>query len=218
MIDTEMMDSSSKKELCQIFKEHELRIKIENNIKITNVLDTTLNLHNGEHSPYNKPNNIQMYVNIRSIHPPSVLKNISEGLNRQLRNISANSTVCKKAIPTYQGALDQSGHKHQLGFSATNSATTKKSQPLNVVWYNPHFSRHVATNIRKAFLKLLNIDFTKEHKLFNKNNVKLSNGCVRDMNRRTQYSIPSYKRTITPVNISPATVENQRYVLLVAHV
>ena len=49
---------------------------------------------------------------------------------------------------------------------------------------NPSFSKYVKTNIGKKFFKLINRHFPKDHKMskiFNKNMIKLSCGCFRNM-------------------------------------
>lgn len=64
----------------------------------------------------------------------------------------------------------------------TNTAPkdTKKCKG-NIIWFNPPFSKNVATNIGKTFLRILENKFPRAHslrKLFNKDNVKLSYSCV----------------------------------------
>ena len=80
-----------KKDICSIFNQNGLRITIQANKKIVNFLDVTLDLHNGEHRIYNKPNNIPQYVNSKSNHPPVILKNIPVSINKRLSEISCNN-------------------------------------------------------------------------------------------------------------------------------
>ena len=54
----------------------------------------------------------------------------------------------------------------------------------NTIWYNPSFSKNVKTNIAKQFLQLLDTHFGKNHKyhkIFNRNNVKISYSCMDNM-------------------------------------
>ena len=54
----------------------------------------------------------------------------------------------------------------------------------NIIWYNPPFSKKVKTNILKQFLHLLDKHFSKNqkyHKIFNRNNVKISYNCMDNM-------------------------------------
>ena len=58
----------------------------------------------------------------------------------------------------------------------------KKKRKRNIIWFNPPFSENVATNIGKAFL--LSEHFppnNRYHKIFNKQNVKLSYSCMPNM-------------------------------------
>ena len=77
-----------KKELCKIFRENDLNIKIEANKTIVNFLDVTLDLQSGEHYPYTKEGNVPLYVLKKSNHPPSILKNFPDSNNKRLSEIS----------------------------------------------------------------------------------------------------------------------------------
>ena len=46
----------TKKKLCKIFKDNNLRIAVEANKKVTDFLDITLDLHTGSAKPYKKKN------------------------------------------------------------------------------------------------------------------------------------------------------------------
>ena len=65
-----------KKKLQKLFKEKDLDIIIQCNLKITNYLDITLNLNDGSYRPYRKPNEETNYIHINSDHPPSIIKEI----------------------------------------------------------------------------------------------------------------------------------------------
>ena len=73
-----------KKEICKIFEENDLKITIQANLKVTDFLDITLNLNKHQYKPYMKPNNRPLYVNKKSNHPPAIIKNIPEGINKRL--------------------------------------------------------------------------------------------------------------------------------------
>ena len=54
------------------------------------------------------------------------------------------------------------------------------------VWYNPPFSKNVKTNVAETFLKLLNKHLGKTHKyhkIFNRNNVKISYSWMNSMSK-----------------------------------
>ena len=83
---TEML----KKKMCAIFNDLNLKITTDVNHQIVNFLDVTLDLSTGIYKPYMKPNNTILYVNRLSNHPPAVIKNIPENVNRRLSSISCN--------------------------------------------------------------------------------------------------------------------------------
>ena len=56
-----------------------------------------------------------------------------------------------------------------------------------IIWFNPPYSKSVATNVGKHFLKLLEKHFPKHHKfrkIFNKNTVKVSYSCLPNINAK----------------------------------
>ena len=77
-----------KKDLCNIFGKHGLKITIEANKQIVNFLDVSLNLSDGTHMPFNKPNNIPLYINKKSNHPPRIISNIPQSINRHFLHTS----------------------------------------------------------------------------------------------------------------------------------
>ncbi len=114
-----------KKDLCAIFRKYGLKITIEANKKCVDFLDVTLNLSNGKHMPYTKPNNTPLYIHSKSNHPTVIIKNLPESINKRLSDISSDEEAFNRAAPTYQKALDHSGYNHQLKF--------KHPPPLKVV-------------------------------------------------------------------------------------
>ena len=88
-----------KQEICGIFQENHLRITIEVNKKVVDYLDVTVDLSTRLYRPYMKPNNTLQYINVKSNHPPAILKNISEGINKRLSEISSNKEVFDQAAP-----------------------------------------------------------------------------------------------------------------------
>ena len=87
-----------------------------------------------------------------------------------------------KAAPLYQEAINKSGYNHQFKFSppATQDQATvrnKRNRSRNLIWYNPPYSKNVATNVGQEFLKIIKEEFPKNHalnKIFNRNTIKIS--------------------------------------------
>ena len=179
-----------KKELCSIFAKYGLKITIEANKKVVNFLEVTLNLANGKHLPYNKPGNIPLYVNKKSNHPPRIIENILKSINKRLSEISIDENSFSKAAPLYQKALDDSGYNHKLAFSVPTEQSPnsgRRNRLRGIIWYNPPFSRNVATNVGRSFLKILEEEVPKGHalhKIFNRNTIKISYSCVQNLKQK----------------------------------
>ena len=103
-----------------------------------------------------KPNDTPLYVHSQSNHPPGILRNIPQSVNRRLSSISANEEVFKQACPPYQEALEKSGYDFQLKFSPIDQPEQKtRRRPRKITWFNPPYSKDVQTNISEKFLKLV---------------------------------------------------------------
>ena len=137
-----------KKEICKIFQDHGLKITIEANLKSVNFLDVNFNLETGIFKSFIKPNDIPLYVDKSSNHPPGILKNIPKSVNNRLSKINANEEVFMQASTIYQEALKKSGYDYKLNFNPPVENQTKKSKrKRNILWFHPPYSQHVQTNI-----------------------------------------------------------------------
>ena len=74
----------TRKDITREFKKQVLNISISTNQKICNFLDTTLNLTDGTHYPYRKPNNKPLYIDTNSKHPPTIIKHPPAAIGRQV--------------------------------------------------------------------------------------------------------------------------------------
>ena len=101
------------------------------------------------------------YVNSKSNHPPRIIQNIPKSINQRLSEISSDKESFDQAAPLYQNALHISGYNHTLSFSSQSArpSSSKNNRPRNVIWYNPPFSRNVATNVGRSFFKILDEEF-----------------------------------------------------------
>ena len=145
-------------------------------------LDVTFNLEDESYRPFTKPNNISSYVNKRSNHPRNIIKRIPDTINKQLSNISSNEQQFDATAQEYQDALHRAGYEHKLKFE--KPVTYKRKRNRKIIWFNPPFSKNVSTNISRKFLNLLDNHFpmdSKLHKIFNRNNVKMSYSCMDNM-------------------------------------
>ena len=186
-----------KKKFQKVFNDNGLEITIKTNLKIVDYLDVTFNLSDGTYKPYRKPNDETRYINAKSNHPPNILKQLPIAIEDRLRNLSSSKRIFDEAAPHYQEALDKSGYKYKIKFERNGSDEdnndqdgnvstqgTRRNRARNIIWFNPPFSKSVSTNVAKYFLELIEKHFPIRHKfrkLFNRNNLKVSYSCMRNM-------------------------------------
>ena len=138
----------------------------------------------GKYQPYSKPNNVPLYVNNKSNHPPNILRNIPISINKRLSQISSDKNSFNNTSAEYKRAIDSSGYNHKLQFdhpSLSTPASKPKSRKRKITWYNPPFSKNVKTNIGQSFLKIIDEEFSTSnplHKIFNRNTLKISYCCM----------------------------------------
>ena len=173
------------KALYRIFKKNKLSVSMEQKGHTVNFLDVTLTT-DGTHKPYKKPNSNITYVSRASNHPPSISRNIPTSIQKRLNTISSSEAEFDNAKDDYQKALCEAGYMDELKYDPEHNKTTRTSRrrKRNIVWFNPPYSRNVATNIGKEFFNLLQTHFPKQHplhRLFNRNTVKLSYSCTMNL-------------------------------------
>ena len=84
--------------------------------------------------------------------------------------------------------LLKTGSNEKLVYNKENTALNeqdeKKKHKRNIIWFNPPYCSTVKTNVGKLFLKLVKRHFPKGHKLhkmFNKNSLRVSYSCLKNM-------------------------------------
>ena len=114
-----------KKNVQKLFKENQLDIVIQCNMKTVNYLDVTPNLENSTYRPYQKENNQRKYINIDSNHPPFSIKS-------RLSSLSFSEEILNDSVIPYQDAIDKSGYKNKLKYKANiDTASNKKQRKRN---------------------------------------------------------------------------------------
>ena len=104
------------KKLQRLFKECNLEIIAESNVKIVNYLDVTLNLKDGFFRPYHKPGDQMQCIHTESNHPPNLIKHISASIETRLSNPSFTGMISKESTTNYKNNLGQSGCKKKLSY------------------------------------------------------------------------------------------------------
>ena len=171
-----------KKNFQKLFKEKDLDIIVQCNLKITNYFNITLNLDDGSYRPYRKPNKETNYIRIISDHPPSIIKGISWSIQKRLSILSSPKNVFQEWAIYCEKCLDNSGYKIKLQYQQPKENNqSKKKRKRNIIWFNPPYSKSSKTNIGRIFIKLISKYFPPNHKfakIFNKNTIKLSYSCM----------------------------------------
>ena len=91
----------TKKILCKISRENDLRITVEANKTVVDFLDITLNLRTGAYKPYKKPNDPINYIHCESNHPPSIIQNLPKGIGIRLSTNASSKEIFQEAAKPY---------------------------------------------------------------------------------------------------------------------
>ena len=103
-------------------------------------------------------------------------------ISKHVSDISCDSDHFNKAAPDYNTALKKCGLNESIKYSP--SQLKQRNRKRQIIWFNPPYSVNVKTNVGKLFMRLIDKHFPshhKFHKLFNRNNVKLSYSCMPNM-------------------------------------
>ena len=104
-----------------------------------------------------------------------------------LTDISSDRHISEESAPAYNDALRESVYVERVEYMEERKEETgrrKKNRRHNITWYNPPFSKNVATDIAHKFLRLLDTHFPhgcRLRQIFNRNNVKVSYSCMPNM-------------------------------------
>ena len=159
-------------------------------------------LNDGTYKPFNKPNNSPTYLHVESNHPPSVIKQIPLSISKRISNNSSSKQIFDNAAHYYNNVLEKSGYKEKLTYcpdTDTNPNENKRKRrkrSRNIIWFNPPYSKDVETNVGKTLLNLISTHFKGNHpyhKIFNRNNIKVSYGCLDNMDK----IVKNHNRKIT---------------------
>ena len=107
-----------RKAFIKLFKyEFSLNVVSYTNLKVVNFLDLTLNLSTGKYEPCNKPVDKPLYINVKSNHPPNIIRNIPECISRRINKLSSDKIVFNNSKELFNNALSNNGFDHKIKFS-----------------------------------------------------------------------------------------------------
>ena len=116
----------------------------------------------------------------------------------------------------YEETLKRSGYSNiSLSFHQSSTSHVKRQRHRNIIWFNPPYSRAVITNVAKKFLQLIDLHFppsNKFHKIFNRNNVKVSYCCTQNVENLSNHTTRNLLTQATIMS-NHATVEKKKIVL-----
>ncbi|KAL9983795.1 hypothetical protein ACROYT_G006025 [Oculina patagonica] len=176
----------ARKAFSKVIGDLGLKITVQSNLKVVDYLDVTLNLTTGRYYPYRKPDNDPLYINAKCNHPPSTIRQIPTSIGTRISGLSCDQDEFHKTSQLYNNALKSSGFNQQIHYvkNQDQGRTKSRNRPRNIIWFNPPYSQNVRTNIAKSFLCLIDKHFPKSnklHKIFNRNNLKVSYSCTTNM-------------------------------------
>ena len=175
-----------RKKLHTYFQSEGLKITVELHEHSVNFLEIDLDNKNKTYKPYKKPNDTTMYINNKSNHPPSIIKNIPSMISKRLSSISNNENSFNEVIHNYKAALENSGYVQDIAYQNQVQTAKKRCRKRKVTWYNPPYSSNVSTDLGRKFFALIEKHFPKSHpfhKIINRNTVKLSYCCMPSLGR-----------------------------------
>ena len=97
--------------------------------------------------------------------------------------MSSNKDIFDESIKAYKDALKASGFSEASNYIAPTTNKKQNNRKRKGIWFNPPFSRSVESSISRIFLRLLLKHFSQNqtmYKIFNRNTVKISYGCLRN--------------------------------------
>ena len=136
-----------RKQMHGIFKKHDLSITTEINLSAADLLDVSFHLSQNTYSPFRKPGNKPLYINSKSNHPPTILRQLPSMINKRLNELSCNKEEFDKTKQSYSQALKASSYDSKLKYEERKPP--KRTRKRKIIWFNPPYSMNVKTNIGK---------------------------------------------------------------------
>ena len=140
----------------------------------------------------------------------SILKQMPKSIEKRISETSSNKDIFDESIKPYKDALKESGFSEALNYIAPTTNKKQKNRKQKIIWFNPPFSKSVKSNIGRIFLRLLPKHFPWNHtmhKIFNRNTVKVSYSCLRNISS-----------IISPHNLSIFLTKQESYTHLIVSV
>ena len=118
----------TRKIIIVLFMKEGLNITIETNLAETDFLDVTFNLVTEKYLPYRKLDNDCLYINVKSRHHPTIIKDLSKMINKGLSDLLCNEDEFKKAKPLYENSLEESAYKTEMKYETSENTNNRNIQ------------------------------------------------------------------------------------------
>ena len=164
------------KKVKVLFMKENLKIVVEPSAQTTDFLDVKLNLSTREYRPFRKPNDNPIYINAKSNHPPSIIKQLPKMIEKRISSLSSTKEIFENEIGLYEKALKNSGYNHKMTYTP-EITKNNRIRSKEITWFNPPFNKAIKTNVGAEFLKLIDHHFHNNHPLhefFNRSSIKVS--------------------------------------------
>ena len=80
-----------RKDIISSFKDEGLSIRIDTNLIETDFVNVSLNLNTGKYFAFKETNNTPLYINPKSNHPPSIMKQFPSMTNKRISKYKTKS-------------------------------------------------------------------------------------------------------------------------------
>ena len=152
----------------KILKNNGPSVTVKTNFETGDFLDIHFDLIKEIYELYKKSNDDPLYINKKSIHPPSILQQPPKSISRRISEISSNECIFNQSISSFENALKKSGYNVSLKNTPTQNQDENNQQreqrKRKIIWFNPPYSLNLKINVGKLFLKLLDCHFPRAHK------------------------------------------------------
>ena len=199
--------------LRELFGKMDLEITTDFGLKNTDFLDVRFDLEKSEFSPFRKPNDNILYIDVNSDHPPAIKKGLKNMIEKRLSTLSSNSSVFDREKASYENALKNAGHEHNLTYKEEVIEPKKRKRNHTVIYFNPPYSTTIKTDIARQFLKLIDKHFenTPLQKHINRNKVKVSYSTCPNMKSHISKHNAKILRNEVKKNDKQCRCESQAY-------
>ena len=93
-----------------------------------------------------------MYINISSNHPPNIIKNLQENIQKRISKLTSSTSIFSNSKDLYNSTLSASGFQQRIRFEQGTTSAPNKNIKRNIIKFNPPYSANVTTKIGNKFL------------------------------------------------------------------